>query len=172
VACGFDQVRSLFDAEEVRGSNPLAPTKAAGQRPFSLAADLFLGGEERLSCARIRANPQARRYFGSDRPRAGSRSGGEEVDEKLTRASTDEPDGQQQQCNRIDPTSIVALSLLLTEVTPSFHPWADPTDRADSRRSQRMRGCPTHASASPTQRERRSDQPQVGGVFEGRADSA
>jgi hypothetical protein len=40
---------TFLDAEEVRGSNPLAPTKSAGQWPFSLVPDLFLSAEERLS---------------------------------------------------------------------------------------------------------------------------
>jgi hypothetical protein len=39
----------MLDAEEVRGSNPLAPTKTAGRRPFSSTADLFLSAEERHS---------------------------------------------------------------------------------------------------------------------------
>jgi hypothetical protein len=40
---------AILDAEEVRGSNPLAPTKSAGQQAFSSLADLFLTAEERLS---------------------------------------------------------------------------------------------------------------------------
>jgi hypothetical protein len=49
VTCGFGRRPSMLDAEEVRGSNPLAPTKTAGQRPFSPVADLILGAEECLS---------------------------------------------------------------------------------------------------------------------------
>ncbi len=44
----FELADPLFDAEEVRGSNPLAPTKTAGRRPVSSAADLFPSAEERL----------------------------------------------------------------------------------------------------------------------------
>jgi hypothetical protein len=44
-----EPVGLLFDAEEARDSNPLAPTKTAGQRPFSSCVDLFLGAEECLS---------------------------------------------------------------------------------------------------------------------------
>jgi hypothetical protein len=79
----FEPSSYLLDAEEVRGSNPLAPTKCAGQRPFLSAAGLFLSAEERLS-RNQRCKAAGQTVCGSCRSRAQYRSGGEEVDGKLT----------------------------------------------------------------------------------------
>jgi hypothetical protein len=86
VTSGFGGLPPLLDAEEARGSNPLAPTRTAGQRPFSPAADLFLSAEERLCSART-WNPAGQTVCGSCGSGAESVMGDGEVDEKLTRAA-------------------------------------------------------------------------------------